>query len=105
MAGISAAALLPGLPVRVSSRTISTLGGASKVTGWDNQPAAGRPVVLLGRDYLGAWVVVAQTLTDANGDYEFALPAGANDRFVVVVAGDPAHHEYTRALGDLQAVA
>lgn len=93
---------LPATQMRPVGRSISTMGGGVKVTGWDGNPAAGRCVLLLGTDYLGAWSLLGVTTVDGDGNYQLAVDGGANDRYVVVVIGDPIHQEYTRALGDLQ---
>jgi len=95
--------IIPGPAVSASSGVIGTTGTAQVVTGYDGQPAAGRTVLILGRDQYGNWVVVAQTMTDAAGNYAATVNAGPNDRFIAVGIGDPAHGEHTRALGDLEA--
>ena len=91
--------------VRPSTRTVSTLGGADKVTGWDNQPAAGRTVLLIARNQWGRYEVRGQGVTDVSGDYSITVTgAGPLDVFVVVGIGDPAHGEYSRALGQVMGV-
>lgn len=87
-----------------AARHIATTGGSSKVRGWDNTPASGRTVLLLAKNALGQWYVIAETTTDNNGDYSFTIDAGPNDPLVVVGLGSPEHGEYTRALGNLRAV-
>ncbi len=89
--------------VRALMRSITTLGGVKKVTGFDNLPAYGRKVLLLQRDVFGRWQVVAETTTDSNGDYSFAVNAGDNDRFIVVGVGNDYFSEYSRALGSMRA--
>ena len=88
-----------------SLRTISTTGGTTPVTGWNGNPAVGRTILLLGKNVWGNWAVIAQTITDGDGNYSFTVPAGERDRFVVVGIGAPEHGEYTRALGELEGVA
>ena len=91
--------------VRPSTRTVATLGGADKVTGWDNQPAAGRTVLLIARNQWGRYEVRGQGVTDVSGDYSITVTgAGPLDVFVVVGIGDPAHGEYSRALGQVMGV-
>lgn len=96
----------PVTTVRIvtKNKIISTTGGSIKVTGYDSQPAAGRTVLLLGRNVWGRWAVIAETLTDGNGDYTFSVPAGANDRYVVVGIGNAMFAEYSFALGNMEAV-
>lgn len=96
--------IIPGPAVSPHSGRLGTTGGAHPVVGHDGQPAVGREVLVLGRDQYGVWGVVAATLTDAAGHYEVSVSAGPNDRFVVVVIGDPGHAEHTRCLGHLEAV-
>lgn len=93
-----------GPPIKVATRTVSTNGGAQKVTGYNGAPAAGRKILLLGLSEWAQWQVKAETVTDSNGDYSFSISAGPNDKFIVVGIGDPNHDEFTRALGEIVGV-
>lgn len=79
-----------------------TLSGS--VIGGDNLPAVGRKIIVLGRTELRAWIVVAETVTDGSGNYSVTIPAGGNDRFIIVGIGDTALGEYSDILSDVTGV-
>lgn len=90
--------------VREVPVVISTSGGTSVlVTGWDGTPAAGRTVLVLGRNVWGQWVVKGSTITDNDGEFSVGVNAGPSDPLIALCIGDPAHGEHTRALGNLTA--
>lgn len=80
---------------------VSSSGGTAVVTGWDANPAAGRTVLVLGRNVWGWWAVKGETRTNEYGEFSVSVNAGPSEPLIALCIGDPAHGEYTRVLGNL----
>jgi len=67
----------------------------------EGNPAINREVLILRKNEFAAWTVAEILRTDSSGNYTVTIPAGANDRFIIVGVGDPVLGEYSDILGNM----